>query len=115
MDKLSDILDIIDAAATLNVSRKAISAIVNERKAVTPEMALRLSRAFDTTPDLWLNLQKNTNYGALRISPKDGRMFNNCTELLLLLESDIMDSPDTTGQRIKTGKEDDKFNYARRQ
>lgn len=46
-------------AETLGVSRKAISSIVNERKAVTPEMALRLARAFDTTPELWLNLQKN--------------------------------------------------------
>ncbi|PLX47104.1 MAG: addiction module antidote protein, HigA family [Desulfobulbaceae bacterium] len=27
--------------------------------AVTPDMALRLSRAFDTTPEMWLNLQKN--------------------------------------------------------
>jgi plasmid maintenance system antidote protein VapI len=31
--------------------------IVNQRGAVTPDMALRLSRAFDTTPDFWLNLQ----------------------------------------------------------
>ncbi len=47
-------------AETLGVSRKAISQIVNERKSVTPEMALRLSRAFpNTSPDFWLNLQKN--------------------------------------------------------
>lgn len=47
-------------AENLGVSRKAISAIVNERKSVTPEMALRLSRAFpNTTPEFWLNLQKN--------------------------------------------------------
>ena len=45
-------------ATTLGVSRKAISAIVNERKTVTPDMALRLSRALDTSPDVWLNLQK---------------------------------------------------------
>ncbi|MCP4353053.1 MAG: HigA family addiction module antidote protein [Desulfobacterales bacterium] len=45
-------------AEFLCVSRKAVSAIVNERKSVTPEMALRLSQAFGTTPDLWLNLQK---------------------------------------------------------
>ena len=43
----------------LGVSRKAVSAIVNGHKSVTPDMALRLSRAFDTTADLWLNLQKN--------------------------------------------------------
>ena len=47
-------------AETLGVSRKAISQIVNEHKSVTPEMALRLSRAFpNTSPEFWLNLQKN--------------------------------------------------------
>ena len=47
-------------AQTLGVSRKAISSIVNGRKSVTPEMALRLSRAFpNTSPEFWLNLQKN--------------------------------------------------------
>jgi addiction module HigA family antidote len=51
-------LSITKLAETLEVSRKAVSAIVNEHKSVTPEMALRLSKAFDTTPDVWLNLQK---------------------------------------------------------
>ena len=46
-------------ADALGVSRKTISKIINERGAITPEMALRLSRAFNTTPDLWLDLQKN--------------------------------------------------------
>ena len=46
-------------AETLGVSRKAVSTIVNEHKSVTPEMALRLSRAFpNTTPEFWLNLQR---------------------------------------------------------
>jgi antitoxin HigA-1 len=49
-----------ELAHALGVSRKAISNIVNEHKSVTPEMALRLSRAFpNTTPEFWLNLQKN--------------------------------------------------------
>ncbi len=52
-------LSITKLSETLGVSRKAVSAIVNEHKAVTPDMALRLSQAFDTTPDLWANLQKN--------------------------------------------------------
>jgi addiction module HigA family antidote len=43
----------------LGASRKTLSKIVNERGAVTPGMALRLARAFKTTPDLWLNLQRN--------------------------------------------------------
>ncbi|MFC1516250.1 HigA family addiction module antitoxin [Thermodesulfobacteriota bacterium] len=52
-------LTIKDMAALLGVSRKTLSKIINERGAITPDMALRLSRALDTTPDLWLNLQKN--------------------------------------------------------
>ncbi len=51
-------ISITQLALALDVSRKAISTIVNGRKAVTPEMALRLSQALDTTPELWLNLQK---------------------------------------------------------
>ena len=35
-----------------------VSAIVNGHSPVTVDMALRLSRAFSTTPDLWLNLQR---------------------------------------------------------
>ena len=45
-------------ALNLGVSRKTLSKIINGKGSVSPEMALRLSRAFDTTPDLWLNLQK---------------------------------------------------------
>ncbi len=52
-------LTITELSATLGVSRKTLSKIVNERGSVTPDMALRLSRAFDTTPVFWLNLQKN--------------------------------------------------------
>lgn len=54
-------ITIKDMADGLGVSRKTLSKIINERGAITPDMALRLSRAFDTTPDLWLNLQKNYN------------------------------------------------------
>ena len=52
-------LSITQLANILGVSRKAVSAIVNERKSVTPAMALRLSKAFSTTTGLWLNLQQN--------------------------------------------------------
>jgi addiction module HigA family antidote len=54
-------ITIKDMAATLGISRKTLSKIINERGTITPDMALRLSRAFDTTPDFWLNLQKNFN------------------------------------------------------
>ncbi len=52
-------LSVAQVAEALKVSRKTFSKIVNERGAVTPDMALRLSRAFETTPELWLNLQQN--------------------------------------------------------
>lgn len=52
-------LTVSELAVNLGVSRKTLSKIINERGAVTPDMALRLSRAFETSPDFWLNLQKN--------------------------------------------------------
>jgi addiction module HigA family antidote len=57
MEPLS--LTVSELAGTLGVSRKTLSKIVNERGDVTPDMALRLSKAFNTTPELWLNLQLN--------------------------------------------------------
>ena len=57
MEPLS--LTVSDIAETLGVSRKTLSKIINERGDITPDMALRLSKAFNTTPELWLNLQRN--------------------------------------------------------
>lgn len=51
-------LSVTSLATTLGVSRKTLSSIINERAGVTPEMALRLSRAFSTSPELWLNMQQ---------------------------------------------------------
>jgi len=52
-------ITVSDLAKTLGVSRKTASKIVNEHGAITPDTALRLSKAFDTTPEVWLNLQMN--------------------------------------------------------
>ena len=53
-------ISITELSQTIGASRKAISAIVNGRKAITPDMALRLSEAFpNSTAESWLNLQKN--------------------------------------------------------
>ncbi|MDJ0733255.1 MAG: HigA family addiction module antitoxin [Nostocaceae cyanobacterium] len=51
-------ITITELATTLDVSRKTVSEIVNEKCSVTPNMALRLASAFGTTPQLWLNLQQ---------------------------------------------------------
>ena len=48
---------ITQAADALGVSRKHVSAIVNGRVPVTPDMAMRLAAVFATEPELWVNLQ----------------------------------------------------------
>ena len=45
------------AAKALGVSRKALSELLNGKTGVSPEMAVRLSIAFDTTPESWLTQQ----------------------------------------------------------
>jgi len=50
-------LTVTDAAAALDVSRKTLSAILNGRSGISPEMAVRLSLAFDTTAESWLAQQ----------------------------------------------------------
>src|SRR6185436_16503412 len=50
-------LTVTDAAEALGVSRKTLSAILNGRAGISPEMAVRLSIAFDTTAESWLNQQ----------------------------------------------------------
>ena len=52
-------LSVSQVAQALGVSRKTVSKIVNGHGAMTPEMALRCAHAFTTTPELWLNLQRN--------------------------------------------------------
>ena len=46
-------------ADNLGVTRKTLSMLLNGHQGISAEMALRLARAFGTSPDLWLNLQRN--------------------------------------------------------
>ena len=50
-------LTITEAAAGLGVTRKTLSAILNCRAGISPEMAIRLSKAFGTSAESWLNQQ----------------------------------------------------------
>ena len=50
-------LTVTDAARALGVSRKTLSSIVNGRSGISADMAVRLSIAFATTPESWLNQQ----------------------------------------------------------
>ena len=50
-------LTITEVASSLGVSRKTLSSILNGRAGISPEMAVRLSIAFDTSAESWLNQQ----------------------------------------------------------
>jgi addiction module HigA family antidote len=48
-----------NAAENLGITRKTLSMLLNGHQGISAEMALRLAKAFDTTPELWLNMQRN--------------------------------------------------------
>jgi antitoxin HigA-1 len=50
-------LSVTEAAKILGVSRQALNNVVNEKAAVSAEMAIRISKAFGSTPDLWVRMQ----------------------------------------------------------
>jgi addiction module HigA family antidote len=49
--------EVTEAAKSLGVTRKTLSSILNGHSGVTPEMALRLSKAFGTIPEHWLQMR----------------------------------------------------------
>jgi len=51
-------LTIASFAKALGVSRQSVNELLRERRAVSPEMALRLARLFGNTPEFWLNAQR---------------------------------------------------------
>ena len=50
-------LSVTEAAAGLGVTRQALSDLVNEKAGVSVEMAIRLSKAFGSSPETWLGMQ----------------------------------------------------------
>ncbi len=64
-----------DFAKAVGMSRPRVNEILNGRRSVTPDTAIRLAKAFDTSPQYWLNLQsaldlydaeKRHKYGDIR-------------------------------------------------
>jgi addiction module HigA family antidote len=51
-------ISVTAAARALGVTRKALSELLNGRSGLSPAMALRLAKVFDTTAESWLNLQQ---------------------------------------------------------
>jgi addiction module HigA family antidote len=51
-------LTVASLAEALGVSRQTVNELLRERRALSPEMALRLSRLFGNSPEFWLNAQR---------------------------------------------------------
>ena len=50
-------LTVKEAAKRLGVTRQTLNNVVNEKAAISPEMAIRLSKAFGSSPEIWLGMQ----------------------------------------------------------
>ena len=62
-------ISVTDAARSLGVTRKALSELLNGKSGVSLSMALRLSIAFDTSPESWLNMQQQYDLYHARKNP----------------------------------------------
>ena len=54
-------LSVTALAEAAGVSRQSMNELLRERRAVSPEMALRLSKLFGNSPEFWLNLQRSVD------------------------------------------------------
>jgi antitoxin HigA-1 len=74
-------ININEAAKKLDVDRTTLSRLLNGRIAVSVDMALRLSKALDTTPRFWLTMQQSYDLAPIRTRKIDlsrvKRMENN--------------------------------------
>jgi len=61
-------------AKALGTSFRAINELVNEKRGITVEMSLKLSKYFRTTPQLWLNLQNQ--YDLYKVAKKKKDVIN---------------------------------------
>jgi len=59
-----------DLARHLGVTNQRINELVKGKRGVTPETAWLLAKAFNTTPEFWMNLQ--TNYDLTSVEPPKG-------------------------------------------
>ena len=59
-------LTVTEAARRLQVTRQTLNNLVNRKSGVSPEMAIRLSRAFGSTPEVWLGMQMAYDLAQLR-------------------------------------------------
>jgi addiction module HigA family antidote len=50
-------LSVTDGAAVLGVTRQTLNNVIHGKSGISPQMAIRLSKAFGSTPETWLRMQ----------------------------------------------------------
>jgi addiction module HigA family antidote len=71
-------LSVTDAAHMMNITRKTLSELVNEKSSCSPQMALRIAQVTNTSAESWLAMQikldlwkaRQTKFCSLRVFPK---------------------------------------------
>jgi len=51
-------ITVTDAAKDLGITRKTLSELINERSSLSPDMAVRIAKATNTSPESWMNMQQ---------------------------------------------------------
>ena len=64
-------LSIAGAAKVLGVTRQALNNLVSGKSSVSPEMAMRLSKAFGSSPETWLGMQMDYDLAQLRARERE--------------------------------------------
>jgi addiction module HigA family antidote len=71
-DNIDDLgLSVAEGAAGLGVTRQQLYNVINGKSGITPEMAIRLEKAFGGSADVWLRMQGNYDLARIRGSGKE--------------------------------------------
>ena len=71
-------LTVAGLADAIGVSRQSVNELLRARRAISPEMAVRLSRLFGNSPEFWLNAQRALEKEVRRIKPLGAAYRRDC-------------------------------------
>ena len=72
-------LTITGAAKALGISRQALNNLVNGKAGISPEMAVRISKAFGGSAEMWLRLQANYDLAQVRHNEIDVKRYRRAS------------------------------------
>lgn len=75
-------ISVTNFAENISVRRATVSSLINGKSSVTPMMAVRLSKALKTTPDLWLGLQMEYDLWKIKQETRNNSAIQNINALI---------------------------------